>query len=120
LVPTNVLFFLVTLSLFFLAGAHDIISNGVYTETCDAAGSPRRCGGQGDLLSGTLATFLIWSLSQQKCPAPGPEVIAAWGACRLARGCAAQANAAIISCILRSGFFIPFHYTRFNILKNQR
>jgi len=75
-------------------GAHDIISNGLYTETCDAVGSPRRCGGQGDLLAGTLAAFLIWSLAhhqQHNCPAPGPEVIAAWGACRLARGCAAQA-----------------------------
>jgi len=73
-----------------MPGAHDIISNGLYTETCDAVGSPRRCGGQGDLLAGTLAAFLIWSLAhhqQHNCPAPGPEVIAAWGACRLARGC---------------------------------
>jgi NAD(P)H-hydrate repair Nnr-like enzyme with NAD(P)H-hydrate dehydratase domain len=73
--------------IFLTIGTNDIISNGLYTETCDAIGSPRRCGGQGDLLAGTLAAFLIWSLAHNKCPAPGPEVIAAWGACRLTRCC---------------------------------
>jgi len=72
-------------------GAQDIISNGKYTEICDTAGSPRRCGGQGDLLAGSLAAFLHWGLSTPDCPVPGPAVIAAWGACRLTRGCAAQA-----------------------------
>ncbi len=28
--------------------------------TCDFKGSLRRCGGQGDLLSGSLGTFLYW------------------------------------------------------------
>ena len=71
-----------------------MISNGLTTEVCDAAGSPRRCGGQGDLLSGTLATFLLWSLQQQQqSSSAAPGVIAAWAACRLARGCAAQATA---------------------------
>jgi ATP-dependent NAD(P)H-hydrate dehydratase len=28
---------------------------------CDEMGSPRRCGGQGDVLAGTIATFLAWS-----------------------------------------------------------
>jgi ATP-dependent NAD(P)H-hydrate dehydratase len=28
--------------------------------TCDEEGSLRRCGGQGDLLSGSLGTFLYW------------------------------------------------------------
>jgi ATP-dependent NAD(P)H-hydrate dehydratase len=73
-------------------GASDLISNGVFTEDCASAGSPRRCGGQGDLLSGTLATFLHWaSLCEPVCPDPGPGVVAAWGAARLARGCAEQA-----------------------------
>jgi len=71
-------------------GAQDIISNGQFTEICDTAGCPRRCGGQGDLLAGSLATFLHWALSSS-CPAPGPTLVAAWGACRLARGCALQA-----------------------------
>jgi len=71
-------------------GASDLISNGVFTEDCASAGSPRRCGGQGDLLSGSLATFLHWA-SMCECPEPGPGVVAAWGAARLARGCAEQA-----------------------------
>jgi len=72
-------------------GAHDVISDGHVTENCHSGGSPRRCGGQGDLLAGILATFLNWS------HAPGVElsglspcVVAAWGACRLARDCAAH------------------------------
>ncbi|KAJ3287333.1 hypothetical protein HK104_008649, partial [Borealophlyctis nickersoniae] len=43
-------------------GSVDVISNGKQVITCDAPGSPRRCGGQGDLLSGSLATFLAWGL----------------------------------------------------------
>ena len=33
-------------------GATDLVSDGRWTEECGAGGSPRRCGGQGDLLSG--------------------------------------------------------------------
>ena len=38
----------------------DIITNGYDINICEKMGSPRRCGGQGDLLSGMLATFLYW------------------------------------------------------------
>lgn len=72
-------------------GNHDIISNGTFTESCSTGGSPRRCGGQGDLLSGSLATFLHWSNKAEDCPDPGAGVIAGWAACRLTRGCASQA-----------------------------
>ena len=35
---------------------------------CTETGSPRRCGGQGDILSGSIATFLSWyHLSPHKC-----------------------------------------------------
>ena len=71
-------------------GAHDMISNGHYTEDCHAGGSPRRCGGQGDILAGMLATFLHWSYSKESCKEPGPSIIAGWGACRLVRGCSEQ------------------------------
>lgn len=37
-------------------------------------GSGRRCGGQGDLLSGSLATFFYWSLQSNK---PNPAYLAA-------------------------------------------
>lgn len=38
----------------------DIITNGVDMNVCEKMGSPRRCGGQGDLMAGILATFLYW------------------------------------------------------------
>ena len=50
-----------------------------------------RCGGQGDLLSGSLAAFLYWAHKHNDCPEPGPGVIAGWAAARLSRACAAQA-----------------------------
>ncbi|KAJ1921242.1 hypothetical protein H4219_000841 [Mycoemilia scoparia] len=43
-----------------LKGATDIISNGEKVFYCDEKGGLRRCGGQGDVLSGTMATFLGW------------------------------------------------------------
>jgi len=41
---------------------NDIISDGVDINICEKLGSPRRCGGQGDLLSGMLATLLYWKV----------------------------------------------------------
>jgi ATP-dependent NAD(P)H-hydrate dehydratase len=43
-------------------GAHDIIANAAVTDNmvCDERGSLRRCGGQGDILSGCIATFVGW------------------------------------------------------------
>lgn len=72
-------------------GSQDVISNGKYTEHCIDDGCPRRCGGQGDLLSGSLAAFLFWAHNHNDCPEPGPGVIAGWAAARLSRACAAQA-----------------------------
>ena len=40
-----------------LEGTHEYRRSYV----CDEMGSPRRCGGQGDVLAGTIATFLAWS-----------------------------------------------------------
>jgi hypothetical protein len=51
-----------------------------------------RCGGQGDLLSGSLAVFLYWAAKNPDCPEPGPGVIAGWAAARLARACSAQGS----------------------------
>ena len=39
-------------------GAHDVISDGKYTEDCHTGGSARRCGGQGDILAGVTAVSL--------------------------------------------------------------
>ncbi|RWS15148.1 ATP-dependent (S)-NAD(P)H-hydrate dehydratase-like protein [Dinothrombium tinctorium] len=75
-------------------GREDTISDGNVTAICNEQGSPRRCGGQGDLLSGFLATFAHWSHDAfaaedkrnqvQKYTA---NVLAALGACMLTRRC---------------------------------
>lgn len=41
-------------------GGADYISNGEQTWTCDLKGGLKRSGGQGDTLTGSLATFLAW------------------------------------------------------------
>lgn len=41
-------------------GKVDLISNGVQTWSCDTPASPKRQGGQGYILAGTLATFCAW------------------------------------------------------------
>ncbi|XP_049958781.1 ATP-dependent (S)-NAD(P)H-hydrate dehydratase [Schistocerca serialis cubense] len=56
-----------------------------------AGGSPRRCGGQGDLLSGSLATFLYWA--SQTAPPEKAGLVAAYAACKLIRDCNSRAFA---------------------------
>lgn len=41
-------------------GRHDFISNGRVTLTDDLEGGKKRSGGQGDTLTGSIATFLAW------------------------------------------------------------
>ncbi|RWS31144.1 ATP-dependent (S)-NAD(P)H-hydrate dehydratase-like protein [Leptotrombidium deliense] len=75
-------------------GREDIISDGNISVTCKEEGSARRCGGQGDLLSGFLGTFAYWSqkafaraekeLNAEKYSA---NVIAGLAACMLTRRC---------------------------------
>ena len=72
-------------------GSVDVISNGTYTEHCTEDGSPRRCGGQGDLFSGTLAVFLYWAYNAKPPLDSDAGVIAGWAAARLTRACASQA-----------------------------
>jgi len=47
-------------------GAKDYISNGEQTLVCDVQGGLKRSGGQGDTLTGTLATFLAWKTAYQE------------------------------------------------------
>ncbi|KAJ3020205.1 hypothetical protein HKX48_001150 [Thoreauomyces humboldtii] len=86
-------------------GAVDVISNGDEIIECDAQGSPRRCGGQGDLLSGACATFLAWGHNYGGNAWDHPTdpelngdefetrlpLLAAWGASLFARSCSRQA-----------------------------
>lgn len=47
-------------------------------------GSSRRCGGQGDLLSGSIAIFLNWTLSQKDHIEIGSDSTKSWAAVSLA------------------------------------
>ncbi|KAJ2909149.1 hypothetical protein GGI21_002170, partial [Coemansia aciculifera] len=41
-------------------GKADVITNGDRVFVCEESGGLRRCGGQGDILSGAIVTFLAW------------------------------------------------------------
>eukprot|EP00922_Rhytidocystis_sp_ex-Travisia-forbesii_P005114 GHVS01007491.1.p1 GENE.GHVS01007491.1~~GHVS01007491.1.p1 ORF type:complete len:439 (-),score=82.19 GHVS01007491.1:422-1738(-) len=49
-----------------LKGEEDIITNGLVTACCNARGSPKRSGGQGDVLSGSIAALLGWFEKSRK------------------------------------------------------
>lgn len=83
-------------------GPEDAICDGVHTMLCDAAGAAKRCGGQGDILSGVVATFAAWAVSfwdtahkQQDTFVPdiNPMMLAAYGGCLVTRTAAAYAFA---------------------------
>ncbi|CAL5413332.1 unnamed protein product [Camellia sinensis] len=42
-------------------GKSDLISDGEAVRSVSIYGSPRRCGGQGDILSGSVAVFVSWA-----------------------------------------------------------
>ncbi|KAA8527560.1 hypothetical protein F0562_034725 [Nyssa sinensis] len=42
-------------------GKSDLISDGEAVRSVSIYGSPRRCGGQGDILSGSVAVFVAWA-----------------------------------------------------------
>lgn len=76
-------------------GHLDLISNGEKTLKCEESSSARRCGGQGDLLSGFLGTFTHWAIDSLKNKGHeirlleeyGPLLIAAYAACSLTKQC---------------------------------
>ncbi|XP_014665400.1 PREDICTED: ATP-dependent (S)-NAD(P)H-hydrate dehydratase-like [Priapulus caudatus] len=75
-------------------GAVDIISDGHHVMQCDGQGSLRRCGGQGDLLSGSMGSFLHWSsmavendTQEPTLRKHGAGACAAYAACLLTREC---------------------------------
>uniref|UniRef100_A0A8C1UWK7 ATP-dependent (S)-NAD(P)H-hydrate dehydratase n=1 Tax=Cyprinus carpio TaxID=7962 RepID=A0A8C1UWK7_CYPCA len=76
-----------------LKGEEDIITDGKNMLTCSQEGSGRRCGGQGDLLSGSLGVFAHWAFSSSPDATKGmnPSLVAAFGATSLTRQCNRQA-----------------------------
>ncbi|XP_036084696.1 ATP-dependent (S)-NAD(P)H-hydrate dehydratase isoform X3 [Rousettus aegyptiacus] len=74
-------------------GEQDVISDGEHVLECSQQGSNRRCGGQGDLLSGSLGVLVHWALhaGPEKTNGFSPLLLAAFGACSLTRQCNHQA-----------------------------
>lgn len=74
-------------------GEQDVISDGEQVLECSQQGSNRRCGGQGDLLSGSLGVLVHWALhaGPEKTNGFSPLLLAAFGACSLTRQCNHQA-----------------------------
>ncbi|KAG2492620.1 hypothetical protein HYH03_009036 [Edaphochlamys debaryana] len=87
-------------------GPVDAICDGKVTMICNASGGAKRCGSQGDILAGTIATFIAWTLAfldsaRQSAevevvilPEINPMVLASYGACLVTRTAAAYAFAA--------------------------
>ncbi|KAL5960763.1 ATP-dependent S NAD P H-hydrate dehydratase [Taenia solium] len=72
-------------------GPKDIITDGENILFCDTEGSPRRCGGQGDLLSGAAAVFSHWFSEKLLVCSSSAPMIAGFAACMLTRRCAERA-----------------------------
>lgn len=82
----------------------EIISNGKSVKV-SGGGSGRRCGGQGDLLGGSLSTFLTWALEKQFEP-----TVACFAACRLVRDCNARAFAKFGRSMTAADMIHEIHY----------
>ncbi|XP_034088199.1 ATP-dependent (S)-NAD(P)H-hydrate dehydratase isoform X2 [Gymnodraco acuticeps] len=77
-----------------LKGEQDLITDGGKVITCSVEGSERRCGGQGDVLSGSLGVFAHWAHAASAAGvgrSANPSMVAAFGACSLTRQCNNQA-----------------------------
>jgi|APGre2960657444_1045066.scaffolds.fasta_scaffold00201_6 ATP-dependent NAD(P)H-hydrate dehydratase len=63
---------------------------------CAEHGSPRRCGGQGDVLAGTTGVFAAWAVAATQREGGGEAdlQLAAYAACLVTRQAAALAFAA--------------------------
>lgn len=77
-----------------LKGEQDLITDGSKVISCSTEGSGRRCGGQGDLLSGSMGVLAHWAHAASATGifrGVNPSVVAAYGACSLTRQCNSQA-----------------------------
>lgn len=70
-------------------GKTDEIFNFNSKAVCSTKGSSRRCGGQGDLLAGSLAVFYNWALMHSS--STNHVFSACYAACKLTRKCNARA-----------------------------
>ncbi|CAG7879589.1 unnamed protein product [Brassica rapa] len=75
-------------------GKSDLISDGEIVKSVSIYGSPRRCGGQGDILSGGVAVFLSWAQqlkSDPESPSESPAILGCMAASGLLRKAASLA-----------------------------
>ncbi|GAA99273.1 uncharacterized protein L969DRAFT_16578 [Mixia osmundae IAM 14324] len=81
-------------------GAVDVISNGKDVLKCDEAGGLKRCGGQGDVLSGTVGTFMAWAKTYEegqeddgaeRIPTERLPLLAAFAGATITRTCSHRA-----------------------------
>lgn len=70
-------------------GQFDIITNGTFLVHCTEESTLRRCGGQGDVLSGSAALFAFWSKKMTHGLEEAPTLpflfIASYAACLVTR-----------------------------------
>eukprot|EP00195_Chlamydomonas_chlamydogama_P005937 CAMPEP_0202906992 /NCGR_PEP_ID=MMETSP1392-20130828/40940_1 /ASSEMBLY_ACC=CAM_ASM_000868 /TAXON_ID=225041 /ORGANISM="Chlamydomonas chlamydogama, Strain SAG 11-48b" /LENGTH=324 /DNA_ID=CAMNT_0049595709 /DNA_START=146 /DNA_END=1120 /DNA_ORIENTATION=+ len=78
-------------------GPTDIITDGQCSITCSVTAALKRCGGQGDVLAGVVATLMSWSNKSARASPPGdgipdhPFTVAAYAGCSLMRAASFQA-----------------------------
>uniref|UniRef100_K3XA99 ATP-dependent (S)-NAD(P)H-hydrate dehydratase n=1 Tax=Globisporangium ultimum (strain ATCC 200006 / CBS 805.95 / DAOM BR144) TaxID=431595 RepID=K3XA99_GLOUD len=75
-------------------GRADTFTDGENTYQNDEFGCPRRCGGQGDILTGAIATFVAWSKYAQSVKdefSGNPLLLAAFGGSLVTRASALEA-----------------------------
>lgn len=85
-------------------GGADVISDGKTSLRNEVEGGLRRCGGQGDLLSGSTGVFLAWGAKWEEDHKKGKGSVA-WN--RPASGMHAVADARTIVWIDRKGETLP-------------
>ena len=107
-------------------GRNDHISDGKSLLICDDEGSSRRCGGQGDLLVGSLANFAYWSnLSKNKSESKiakkglNPCMVAAFAACLLTRRCNRLAFERFGRCMTTSDMIKELPYAFANLFPSK-
>lgn len=72
-------------------GETDRFSDGTITVENNEFGCPRRCGGQGDVLAGSIATFVSWSKHAQVNFTGNPLLLAAFGGSTVTRASSLEA-----------------------------
>ena len=74
-------------------GYVDIISDGHEVILNEAEGMPKRCGGIGDLLSGTIGTFAYWcdKMTSENCEPKNSNMIACYASGVFIKECSKRA-----------------------------